>query len=106
TDGDGISDRWEVLGRRDVWPHQPLPLFGADPRHKDLFVEFDFMQRSPGEAEVKMTPANARKFAAYYGDQVGTVSPDRQLFRASTLRNPDGRPGIRAHLDIGVAPTD
>lgn len=106
TDGDGVSDRWEVLGRRDLWPDQPLPLFGADPRHKDLFVEIDFMQRSPGEVEVMMTPATARKFAAYYGDQIGTASAARQAFRASTLRNPDGRPGIRAHLDIGVEPTD
>ncbi|MSU34361.1 MAG: hypothetical protein EXS36_04495 [Pedosphaera sp.] len=106
TDGDGISDGWEVLGRRDMWPHQALPLWGANPRHKDLFVEFDFMQRSPGEAEVKMTAANARKFAAYYGDQIGTASPFRQAYRAAVLRNPDGKPGIRAHLDIGVVPTD
>jgi hypothetical protein len=105
TDGDGISDHWEVLGRRDAWPHQPLPLMGADPRHKDLFVEFDFMQRSPGEAEVKMSAANARRFVAYYGDQVGVVSPARQAYRAATLRNPDGKAGIRAHLDIGVAPS-
>ncbi len=104
TDGDGISDRWEALGRRDLWPHQPLPLMGADPRHKDLFVEFDFMQRSPDESEVKMTPTTARQFAAYYGDEVGTATPARRQFRAATLRNPDGKPGIRAHLDIGVAP--
>lgn len=106
TDGDGISDRWEVLGRRDVWPHQPLPLMGSNPRHKDLFVEFDFMQRAPGESEVKMSPATARKFVAYYGDEIGTASLSRQQFRAATLRNPDGKPGIRAHLDIGVAPTE
>lgn len=106
TDGDGVLDLWEVLGRRDAWPHQPLPLYGADPRHKDLFVEVDFMQRLPDEVEVKMTPATARQFAAYYGDRIGVVTAERQLFRASTLRNPDGKPGIRAHLDIGVEPTD
>lgn len=106
TDGDGISDGWEVLGRRDAWPHQALPLWGADPRHKDLFVEFDFMQTSPGEPEVQMTADTARKFAAYYGDQIDTASPLRQAYRAAVLRNPDGKPGIRAHLDIGVTPTD
>lgn len=106
TDGDGISDRWEVLGRKDVVPHQALPLWGADPRHKDLFVEFDFMGRSVGEAEAKMTPASARIFAAYYGDRVGTVSALRQAYHAAILRNPDGKPGISAHLDIGVTPSD
>jgi hypothetical protein len=106
TDGDGISDAWEVLGRRDVSPHQPLALMGADPRHKDMFVEFDFMQRSPGEPEVKMTATTAHRFAAYYADQIGAFSPARMAFRAATLRNPDGKPGISVHLDIGVRPTN
>ncbi|MGZ5449132.1 MAG: hypothetical protein ACXW5U_14060 [Thermoanaerobaculia bacterium] len=104
TDGDGISDGWEVLGRRGVSPHQPLPLWGADPRHKDLFVEVDFMQRSPGEAERLMTPAHALKFAAYYGDRIGPADPLRQAYRAAILRNPDHESGIRVHLDIGVDP--
>jgi hypothetical protein len=49
TDGDGLSDAWEVLGRRDAEPHQPLPLWGANPRHKDLFVEFDFRRALPSD---------------------------------------------------------
>lgn len=106
TDGDGISDRWEVLGRRDRQPHQPLPLWGADPRHKDLFVEFDFMQSSPNEAEVEMTRETARLFADYYADRIGTGNPTQPWYSAVILRNPDFQPGIRVHLDIGVAPAD
>jgi hypothetical protein len=54
TDGDGISDGWEVSGRRlylrlspPMFDYVPLPKWGADPRHKDLFVEVDFMLRCP-----------------------------------------------------------
>ncbi len=75
TDGDGISDGLEVFGLlvndqvvatdtssqlAQIGPvgpgaelpfqtHINLPLWGADPRHKDLFVEIDFMMRMPGE---------------------------------------------------------
>ena len=81
TDGDGISDGLEVFGLLvndqvvatdtssqlaligTVGPgaelpfqtHINLPLWGADPRHKDLFVEIDFMMRMPGEAEQRLS---------------------------------------------------
>ncbi|MGH3737336.1 MAG: hypothetical protein ACRDT6_17235 [Micromonosporaceae bacterium] len=106
TDGDGIRDEWEVLGRRDGTPHQPLPLWGANPRHKDLFVEVDFAQKTTGETTRKTTPREARDFAAYYGDQVGSPSELRMAVHAATLRNPDGVTGISVHMDIGVTPTD
>jgi hypothetical protein len=104
TDGDGISDGWEVLGRRNLLPHQPLPKWGADPRHKDLFVEADFMLRMPGEVPQKFQPAHAKKFADYYGDAIGGGSALRKLYRAITLRNPDQLSGIRVHFDTGVPP--
>lgn len=106
TDGDGISDAWELLGWRDVSPHQPLPLWGADPRHKDLFVEVDFMQRSPDEPEVHMSAETARKLAAYYRDEIGSVGDLRLAYHAAILRNPDRKHGIRVHLDTGVDPTN
>ncbi|MBI4510558.1 MAG: hypothetical protein HY698_13070 [Deltaproteobacteria bacterium] len=77
---------------------------GCDPRHKDMFVEVDFMLRQPGEMAQKFQPANAKKFAAYYGDEIGSASALIKLYRASTLRNPDQKPGIRVHMDTGVSP--
>jgi hypothetical protein len=104
TDGDGISDAWEVLGRRDVQPHQPLPLWGADPRHKDLFMEVDFMLRRTGELAQRMQPNQARQFARFFQDEIGTLTPEQRTAHAASLRNPDGQPGIRVHLDTGVPP--
>lgn len=103
TDGDGILDRWEVLGRRDLRPHQPLPLWGADPRHKDLFIEVDFMERcSPVPLpQQRMTADVAQTIAAIYGDSLRELTPKSARLRAEQLRNPDGRPGISVHLDTG-----
>lgn len=126
TDGDGISDGWEVLGRRfDIRPpdvvigrvindvfafgndDQALPLWGANPRHKDLFMEVDFMRRCRSENDadtvLRMSPAAARHFAAVYGDEFTDDSLARSE-NAMVLNNPDGEPGISAHLDIGVPP--
>jgi hypothetical protein len=104
TDGDGIRDGWEIFGRRDTPPHQPLPLWGANPRHKDLFVEVDGMQTFPGEA-VQMTAATARSIAAIFAGETGyDEGPLRRLLQAISLRNPDQLPGITGHFDIGVAP--
>jgi hypothetical protein len=104
TDGDGISDGLEVgIGGDDL----PLPLWGADPRHKDLFVEVDFMRRTKAENDAETTlhmpPHVARSFAAYYGDALTSDSALRAQ-HAATLKNPDGQPGIAAHLDTGVNP--
>lgn len=107
TDGDGISDGWEVLGRFDMQPFQLLPKWGANPRHKDLFIEVDFMRRTGGENkdhfEGKMSPDVAKNFAAIYGDAF-TLNPTLKLFHASILKNPDGISGISVHLDTGVEP--
>lgn len=104
TDGDGISDALEVgIGGGDL----PLPLWGADARHKDLFVEVDFMRRTKAENDattaLHMPPHVARSFAAYYGDALTNDSALRAQ-HAATLKNPDGRSGIDVHLDTGVAP--
>lgn len=107
TDGDGLSDRIEFMGKRTESGGFPLPKWGASPRHKDMFIEIDFMRRSGVENAnntiLKMTPDVARHFARVYGDS-GTTSALVKLYHASVLRNPDQVPGISVHLDIGVAP--
>jgi hypothetical protein len=107
TDGDGISDGWEVLGRRDRSPYQTLPRWGADPRHKDMFIEIDFMRRTQAENTEgrvsKMPITVAREFARIFSDGY-TTSPQVRIANAQSIGNPDGIPGVAVHLDIGEAP--
>jgi Bacterial TSP3 repeat len=107
TDGDGISDGWEFLGRNYFNDAQPLPLWGADPRHKDLFAEVDYMRRCDTErrngTDVRMPPAQARRFTAVWNDAYES-DPLLLAYHAGVLHNPDRKPGIRVHLDTGVAP--
>lgn len=112
TDGDGIPDGWEVLGREWQSPtgstiYVPLPHFGADPRHKDLFVEVDYRRLTKAEndaAEARHMPAAvARDFARIYGDDE-TTHPLLRAYHGRLLNNPDLQPGIRVHLDTGLEP--
>src|SRR5262245_14064200 len=41
TDGDGLPNQWEKKGSPQG---APLPLYGANPRHKDIFVELYYDQ--------------------------------------------------------------
>lgn len=115
TDGDGINDGWEVLGRRDKTPHQPLPRWGANPMHKDIFLEVDFMLRCPSQnpsnaSERMMTENKARRMVQLYSDKIinnnGPVISKQsiQRLRSFQLRNPDGLPGINLHIDSGRVP--
>ncbi len=85
TDGDALRDDEELMGRLGSAPYQWLPRWGADPRHKDIFIEIDFGQQTVGEApriSCKADPSNpstftftpffcpvsARRMAAIYAD--------------------------------------
>jgi hypothetical protein len=91
TDRDGLSDSDELFGVAGE-PLLDLPRFGANPRHKDVFVEIDLGKRveRPGMVE---------------GDLVQVAA----LFArgpASTLKNPDGARGVALHFDAGFAASD
>ena len=101
SDGDGLMDGVELIGRLDTPPYQWLPRWGADPRHKDLFVEVDFMRRSRDEPFQRLTAARAMEMVNIYGD--AETDQVLRLLHAQTLRNPDMQPGIRLHLDTGVS---
>lgn len=83
-DADGLNDAWEREGadlERDGIVDLPLHELGADPRHKDLFVELDWMTgHALDDAEL---------------DKV------RKIFADAPVANPDGRTGIDLHLDNG-----
>ena len=88
TDGDALPDSWEEDGidvDGDGTPELDLPAMGADPDHKDIFVEVDFT------AGHRIDDANI--------DAVTTA------FAAAPVGNPDGEQGITLHVDNGPAST-
>jgi hypothetical protein len=103
TDGDGLWDSWEVMGVNG----QALPAWGADPRHKDIFVEVDFRRLTLADNQnglaLHMPTAVARQMAGIYAD-AATTDPAIRAMHAQDVGNPDGQPGVRLHLDIGVPP--
>ena len=90
SDGDGLFDEWEINGIDldcDGVLELDLPAMGADPNHKDLFLEFDWWS-----ADYEPLQKNIRQVkAAFYA-----APPD-----AGGTMNPDGRAGIRLWVDTG-----
>jgi len=103
TDGDGIRDDWELRGRLDVSPAQALSRWGADPRHKDIFVEVDFGQETSSESDELVFDDEAITWGQYWAD-IGAPA-DEVSIRAGSIANPDGGLGVRLHADTGVEPT-
>ena len=89
SDGDGLLDTWERFGfdaDGDGSVDIDLPAMGADPNHKDLFLEFDWMTgQAPTQAAIR---AMKQAFAAAPIDAGG-------------VPNPDGLPGINLWVDTG-----
>jgi len=85
TDGDGLEDGWEVLGTGV----QRFPAWGADPLHKDVFVEIDWNDGLPGNP---MTAFGL--LLTWLPFQGGT---------AASMDNPSGHPGLRVHMDVGFS---
>jgi hypothetical protein len=89
-DGDGLQDSWESTGLdtdNDGTIDLDLPALGANPNHKDLFLEFDW---APGQQPTQQ--AIARLKAAF------AVAP----MTAGGIANPDGLPGINLWVDTGT----
>jgi len=86
TDGDGLSDSVEINGYDadgDGRPEVDYKKMGANPYHKDVFVEMDYM---PGELASE--------------EELDRIV---QSFADLNISNPDGRTGINLHLDAGAA---
>jgi hypothetical protein len=87
TDGDGLPDDWERNGVSIDDVFIDLPAMGADPNHKDVFVQADWML--PGPAGVALKPdATAIKMVM-------------DAFATAPVDNPNGRTGIHLHVDLG-----
>ncbi|MCP3136152.1 hypothetical protein [Pyxidicoccus xibeiensis] len=89
SDRDGLSDTAEICGVDDPSFPQHLPRWGANPRHKDVFVEIDYT-----------TDFTSQPFT---GADAATAQALFNTGSAADLDNPDGLPGVKLHLDIGVA---
>jgi hypothetical protein len=88
-DGDSLRNGWELHGYDygsngtiDV----DLPAMGANYRHKDLFVEMDYMYR-----------ADAANGIAPNANVMNTIVA---AFDAFPMSNPDGVPGVDIHLEL------
>jgi hypothetical protein len=112
TDGDGLMDGWEVLGYNPAkyevsGPVLPLPSWGANPRHKDMFVEVDYRRLNKSENDQlvskHMYASAAVGMADMFADDT-TLDSARRMKHAQSMANPDHRPGISVHLDTGVVP--
>lgn len=102
TDGDGLFDNWETEGidsDGDGIVDLDLPGMGADPEHKDLFVEVDWMTAPtfatcwhlvwcPATDDLAPDPAALQKMA--------------EAFARAPVDNPDGDAGITLHIDAGA----
>ncbi len=83
TDEDGLLDLWEQAGidlNKDGEVDLDLPALGADPMHKDIFVEVDFM-------ETRDPDPNA-------------LSDVILAFANAPVSNPDGSDGINLHIEV------
>jgi uncharacterized protein (TIGR02145 family) len=90
-DGDGLLDMWEQYGydfNSDGIVDVNLPAMGANPNHKDIFVEIDWMGAGPGESKSHKPTRAALKYIV-------------DAFANSPATSPDGSTGINLHIDTG-----
>ncbi len=86
ADGDGLLDAWETEGidiDNDGTPEIDLHTMGADPMHKDVFVELDAMGGSPVDLQA-----------------IGMVEGAFNRAPADMVENPDGQDGVNLHVDV------
>jgi uncharacterized repeat protein (TIGR01451 family) len=95
TDGDSLLDAWEIYGidrDYDASVDLDLPQLGADPDHKDIFLELDWSNGfEPSQGAIRSLKT---AFAYAPRDAGGIPYPG--------LLNPDGTPGIRLWVDTGT----
>ena len=102
TDGDGLQDGTELLGTLLGAPYQLLPRWGANPRHKDVFIEVDYGASSRNDPPQLLAPDDAVRMAQIYADV--EKNPLLRLAHAQALDNPDLEPGVSLHFDTGQNP--
>lgn len=87
TDHDGLVDGHEIFGIDDPNEPQHLARWGADPLHKDVFVEVDWVAD-----DLDDSPLTAA--------EIQRVQQQLALAPAADVNNPDGMDGISLHVDV------
>lgn len=99
SDGDALLDAWETFGvdtNDDGAIDLDLPAMGADPKHKDIFVEADYMVLpSVYRSGVPVVVGHSHK------PDKAALSMLVDAFDGAPVSNPDGMPGIHLHVDAG-----
>lgn len=91
TDRDSLLDSWETSGidfDNNGTVDLDLPAMGADPQHKDIFVEIDYMVLGGMTGHTHKPKADALQTAI-------------NAFNNAPVSNPDGTTGIHIHVDAG-----
>ena len=93
TDGDALLDHWEASGidaNRDCQPDLDLQALGANPRHKDIFVEIDWMSCSQ---------SNGCASSDYHHHLPNAAALElvRKAYAEAPVGNPDSQTGITLH---------
>jgi len=99
ADGDGLCDDWERNGLTVVVNGVPvfidLPAMGADPNHKDIFIQADYMTN-----QATCIPPGCL-FGHTHQPTLAAVARVTQAFANAPVNNPDGTTGVRLHVDCG-----
>jgi len=93
-DGDGLLDAWETDGVIVDGVFMDLPGWGADPDHKDLFLELDVItgEQMKGTLNSSLTRSDIQAIKAAF-----RAAP----IDAGGVLNPDGQLGINLWVDTG-----
>jgi hypothetical protein len=92
ADNDGLKDGEEFHGVEVAGESLQFPFWGANPRHKDVFVETDWVDDGTGN------PTALRMTTQAAADMIGFYANDP----TNSAGSPDGLPGITVHIDNGL----
>uniref|UniRef100_Q01X81 Conserved repeat domain n=1 Tax=Solibacter usitatus (strain Ellin6076) TaxID=234267 RepID=Q01X81_SOLUE len=99
SDGDGLWDDWETVGidtNGDGVIDLDLPALGANPNHKDLFVEVDYM-------DCAVSGGDCGSNAHSHRPKDAAINAVIAAFANANVTNPDGINGITLHVDVSNA---
>ncbi len=98
TDGDGLCDNWETNGyTAPDGTFVDLPHMGANPMHKDIFVQADYMVSGSGVCG----PNGCAGFGHTHKPKPNAMALVTEAFANAPVSNPDGKTGITLHVDCG-----
>jgi hypothetical protein len=94
-DSDGLCNDWEIHGYNGL----DLPAMGADPNHKDIFVEIDYMVDQGSCLGPACVLGHSHK------PKQEAITKIIEAFANAPVYNPDNTHGIHLHVDFGPETT-